>query len=88
MRSCRSIYGATFDDESFDGWKHSGPGMVGMANKGPNTNNSQFYILTSEKPAPWLDGEHVVFGRVRGSFIRWLSNGKGGLEGGSAASFC
>eukprot|EP00750_Incisomonas_marina_P021260 INCI4246.1.p1 GENE.INCI4246.1~~INCI4246.1.p1 ORF type:complete len:236 (-),score=26.49 INCI4246.1:357-1064(-) len=60
----RSIYGATFDDESFDGWKHSGPGMVGMANKGPNTNNSQFYILTSEKPAPWLDGEHVVFGRV------------------------
>ena len=42
----------------------AGRGIVTMANHGPDTNNSQFCILTRDAPAPWLDGEHVVFGEV------------------------
>ena len=76
----KSIYGVKFEDENFT-LKHTRAGLLSMANAGRNTNGSQFFVTTAK--TAWLDGKHVVFGKVTKNYELVKAVEAVGTQGGS-----
>ena len=72
MGNGRGNPGYKFEDEFVDELKHDGPGVLSMANSGPATNGSQFFI--THKATPWLNGKHTVFGKVKSDADQQIIN--------------